>query len=183
MEITALKFPGCLKLIPKSIHDDRGVFVKTFEEPEYTRRGLRTDFVERFFSASLKHVVRGLHFQIPPHEHLKTVTCAYGTIMDVIVDLRLGSPTYGQIEVVELDGARGCVLYLPPGIAHGFLTRSDVSVVSYAVTRAHSPSHDMGIRWDSIPLDWGVESPIISERDRSLPMLSQFETPFRYQAG
>jgi len=180
VEISQFKFPGAFRLLPKASKDQRGLFVKTFEEETYRSLGLRTDFAEHFFSVSHRDVVRGLHFQVPPHEHFKLVTCAFGVVMDVTVDLRVGSPTYHEIEIVELSGTDGCMLYLPPGIAHGFLTKSEVSVVTYEVTSAHSPSHDMGIRWDSIPLDWGVERPIISERDRSLPMLDQFETPFRY---
>jgi dTDP-4-dehydrorhamnose 3,5-epimerase len=180
VEITQLKFPGALRLLPKAIRDQRGVFVKTFEEATFRTWGLRTDFAERFFSVSRRDVVRGLHFQVPPHEHFKVVTCAFGVVMDVTLDLRVGSPTYREIEIVELNGTDGCILYLPPGIAHGFLTKSEVSVVTYEVTSAHSPSHDTGIRWDSIPLDWGVERPIISERDCSLPMMDQFETPFRF---
>ena len=181
MELTQFRFPGSFMLLPKVSKDQRGVFVKTFEEATFRSLGLRTDFVERFFSVSHRGVIRGLHFQVPPHEHFKVVTCALGVVRDVSVDLRVGSPTYRQTEIVELNDTNECMLYLPPGIAHGFLTRSEVSVVTYEVTSAHSPSHDMGIRWDSIPLDWAVESPIISERDRSLPMLGQFETPFRYQ--
>jgi dTDP-4-dehydrorhamnose 3,5-epimerase len=183
MVLSSLGFPGCFKILPKAACDHRGVLVKTFVEEEYRASGLRTDFVEEFYSQSVKNVIRGLHFQIPPFEHHKTVSCVLGTITDVTVDLRVGSPTFGQCEAIELDSDHRCVLYLPPGIAHGFLTRSEVSVVVYRVTSVHSPSHDRGIRWDSIPFDWEVESPILSGRDASLPLLDEFSSPFRYSHG
>lgn len=181
MIIEPLKLPGCLRLVPKIVHDVRGIFIKPFIAAEYGQLNLRSDFAEEYYSHSYKNVLRGLHYQTPPYEYFKLISCLYGHIRDVIIDLRVGSSHFKTFEAIELDANSGSILYLPPGIAHGFLVLSEFAVVSYKVTSIHMPENDTGIRWDSIGLDWGVTQPIISARDASFPGLAEIESPFIFR--
>lgn len=170
---------GCFEIQPKVRGDNRGSFVKTFHEQSFAELGLATDFKEMFYSASVKNVLRGLHFQTPPCDHVKLVYCACGKVLDAAVDLRKNSPTYGKFHVVELDSDKGNMFYLPKGLAHGFLTLSDKAVVIYNLTSVYSPEHDKGILWSSCGIDWNVDfCPILSERDKKHPRLEDFESPF-----
>jgi dTDP-4-dehydrorhamnose 3,5-epimerase len=180
MDVKKMKLPGCLMLCPRVIMDERGFFVKTFVDDEYRALGLPTQFVEEYHTHSAPGVIRGLHFQIPPYEYAKLVECIYGNMKDVILDMRVGSPLYGQVEVIELDARNGRLLYLPSGIAHGFLAHTEV-MVGYKVTSPHAAEFDKGIRWNSIPVDWGVDNPIVSARDRSFPAWDEFVSPYKYQ--
>ena len=127
-------------------------------------------------------MLRGLHFQIPPHDHAKVIYCVMGTIRDVAVDLRRGSPTFRQFASIELGGDQGNGLYLPRGLAHGFYVLSEHAVVVCKTTTIYAPSHDAGIRWDSAGIPWPDREPIISGRDAALPTLAEFDTPFHYGA-
>lgn len=178
MEFLPLALPGCFEIRPRAFRDERGSFAKPFVASRFAAHGLPTVFAEEFYSSSQRGVVRGLHFQIPPHEHGKLVYCVRGEVLDVIVDLRRGSPTYGQNLQTRLDETRPAALYMPAGLAHGFCALSDEATLIYKVTSEHAPSHDCGIRWDSIGVDWPVASPIVSERDRSFPTLAEFDSPF-----
>jgi dTDP-4-dehydrorhamnose 3,5-epimerase len=180
MEIKPLIMPGCLRLYPQVITDIRGNFIKTFVNEEFVNFGLPTNYKEEYYSHSKAGVLRGLHFQLPPFEYSKLVSCIYGKMTDVIFDLRIGSPMYGQAETIEMNSLTGQILYLPPGIAHGFLAHTDV-VVSYKVTSSYSPQFDTGIRWDSIAVDWGKNNPVLSARDQLLPAWHEFVTPFVYK--
>ncbi len=119
-----------------------------------------------------------MHFQIPPKSHFKMMYCINGKVLDVIIDLRLGSPTYLKVVHSILNGKNPEVIFLPPGIAHGFLSLKQNSIMMYKVTTSHSPEHDYGVRWDSINFSWPINNPIISYRDSQLPRLSEFVTPF-----
>jgi len=180
MNIEPLKLPGCFWLHPKAIDDKRGSFIKTFVAAQYHELHLPIVFEEEYYTRSVKHALRGIHFQTPPYEYCKLVTCLYGRIRDVIVDLRVGSPQFRKHEMIELDEEKNNVLYLSPGIAHGFLVLSEMALVAYKVTSPHAPANDTGIRWDSIGVDWGIESPIVSPRDASFQRLEEFESPFTY---
>jgi dTDP-4-dehydrorhamnose 3,5-epimerase len=182
MKIETLCLPGCLQISPKIVRDARGEFVKPFIETEYRDAGLCIQFAEEYYSRSVRNVLRGMHFQTPPYQFYKLVSCIYGCIRDVIVDLRRGSPCFGVCEVIDLESTEGKVLYLPPGIAHGFLVTSDTAIVSYKVTAAYAPENDTGVRWDSIGVDWGLKDPIVSTRDASFQKLREFETPFTYDS-
>ena len=132
-----------------------------------------------FWSSSAKGVIRGLHFQAPPYDHAKLVACVAGAIWDVTVDLRRTSPTYGRHVARELTAENGVQLYLPRGMAHGFLALSEGAVVSYAVESAHHPAADRGLRWDSCGIPWPLDgTPTISARDAAFPGLAAFESPF-----
>jgi len=178
MQIEPLSLSGCKKIIPKIVKDARGDLVKTFVQDEYRDLGLRTDFSEEYYSHSKAGVLRGLHFQMPPHEYYKIITCLDGRVRDVILDLRAGSPTFRQCQVLELNAIEGWFLYLPPGIAHGYLVLSQSALVSYHVTSLHTPEFDAGVLWNSVPVNWGTNSPLISARDAAFPRLADFATPF-----
>lgn len=180
MIVQELQTPGCLRLVPKVIQDERGNFVKPYVAAAYQRLGLPLQFAEEYYSTSARNVLRGMHFQAPPFEYAKLVSCLAGTVMDVIVDIRKGSPRYGRPEVMKLTADEPGVLYLPPGIAHGFLVLTDSAMLSYKVTSPHAPECDLGIRWDAIGLDWGIQHPVISARDAAFPALADLDSPFTY---
>lgn len=180
MHISPLTLPGCWRITPKVAHDARGSFIKLVVASEYQQAGLSLDFAEEYYTNSLHGVLRGMHFQTPPYEHVKLVSCLHGHIRDVILDLRVGSPTFGQCETLDLDARDGCALYLPSGIAHGFVVLSETALVAYKVTSPHVPAHDRGIHWNSLPINWGIDSPQISARDAAFPRLDCFISPFIY---
>lgn len=170
---------GCYELQPIVRVDLRGRFVKTFHCSEFEALGLPIEFKEEYYSVSNKGVLRGLHFQLPPMDHEKLVYCVEGKVLDVAVDLRRDSATYGKYHLFDLDSERGNMAYLPKGMAHGFYTLSETALMMYKVTSEYAPESDAGIRWDSVGIPWGVESPIMSERDKTFPPLAKFSTPFQ----
>lgn len=180
MRIVPTQLQGCFDVLPVVHRDARGSFVKTLHAPSFEEAGLESGFVEEYHSRSLRGVIRGLHLQLPPHEHAKLVSCVEGEIFDVAVDLRVGSPTEGEVLTRRLDADDAAALYLPPGLAHGFQALSDEAIVVYRVTSVHAPDHDAGIRWDSAGVDWPLDEAELSERDRALPALADFESPFRH---
>lgn len=158
--------------------DERGVFVKTFQDSLLQEQGIDFKLKESYFSVSKKDVVRGMHFQLPPHQHSKIVFCPQGTILDVIVDLRRNSPTYGQWAVQELSADNHKAFYIPEGFAHGFKSLTDDAITYYLVSSEYDKAHDTGIRYDSIGFDWQVSSPVLSARDLSFVTLADFRSPF-----
>lgn len=184
LEITPLDLPGCLRLQGSAPRDDRGMFHKAFQRSAFAERGLPVDFSEQFFSRSWRGVVRGLHLQLPPSEQWKLVTCLLGRVHDVLLDVRTGSPTYGRAVGVDLDADSGVSLLMPPGIAHGFLSLADDTVMGYWVTSEHDPATDTGVRWDSAGIAWPHDGePVVSARDRALPPLAEFVSPIVFAPG
>jgi len=181
MEIKKMKIPGCVQIFSFHAFDQRGSFLKQFVQSEFKRAHLETDFREDFLSISKKGVIRGLHFQAPPFLATKLVFCILGKAFDVIVDLRKGSPSYLQWEAVALDHQLGNAIYISPGCAHGFAALSDQTILGYKTTSEHRKDFDLGIRWNSLSIPWPLKMPILSERDRSLPLLSAFQSPFEYE--
>jgi dTDP-4-dehydrorhamnose 3,5-epimerase len=153
--------------------DKRGTFVKTFHADAFREQGLIVNFQESYYSLSHKDVIRGMHFQLPPHEHDKLVYVTQGNILDVIVDLRPVSATYGQHVAISLSEHTHAV-YIPRGCAHGFLTLSETATVVYNVTSVYAPQADSGIRWDSFDFKWPVQVPIISDRDSNFETMNEF---------
>ncbi|WP_166243654.1 dTDP-4-dehydrorhamnose 3,5-epimerase [Paenibacillus turpanensis] len=178
MEFLPTIFEGCYLIRPKSSNDARGQFVKTFHHYEFNHHGIDFQLREQFYSISHKNVLRGLHFQIPPCQHLKLVSCIQGKILDVVVDLRRGTSTYGQHQLFELSGENKEMLLIPIGFAHGFLSLEDNSVMLYNVSSEYSRDHDKGIHWRTAGIDWPADNPIVSERDEGFPALKDFESPF-----
>lgn len=180
MDIQETGLPGCVALRTRILDDPRGWFAKTFHEPTFEVLGLRTDWREEFCSLSHRGILRGMHFQTPPAGHAKLVYCLAGEVMDVVLDLRRGSPTYGEYRVFNLSPAQGVGLYIPTGCAHGFLSLTDNSLMIYKVTSVHAPSHDAGVRWDSFGFDWPIAVPLLSDRDQRHPPLADFDSPFTF---
>lgn len=160
--------PGCFVLTPKVHEDERGKFVKTFHAPDFQELGLETDFKEEYYSVSKKGVLRGLHFQKPPHDHVKMVYCAEGRVFDVVLDIRRDSRMYGKHVSFELSMEKCNILYLPKGVAHGFYTLSKSAIMMYKVSSVYSPEFDSGILWNSVEIKWPSANPVVSKRDASL---------------
>jgi dTDP-4-dehydrorhamnose 3,5-epimerase len=177
MELIQELLPGCFLLKPKKLEDQRGCFVKTYHKSLSTELGVNLEICEEFYSISHKNVLRGMHFQLPPHAHAKLVYCPQGAVCDVLLDLRAGLG-YGRVASAQLSGKNGHVIYIAKGIAHGFLALTDESLMIYKTSTVHNPAFDGGIRWDSFNFDWGVSEPCLSERDQKHPSLSSFSTPF-----
>ena len=177
MEILKELLPGCLLIQPKKILDHRGWFVKTYQKDLFNVLGLNMEIREEFFSISNKNVLRGMHFQLPPHDHDKLVYCIRGAVLDVVLDLRV-SMNYGQVASTRLSAESGHVIYIPKGFAHGFLSLEDDTVLIYKTTTVHAQEYDAGIRWDSLGFDWGIKQPVLSLRDAQHLEFSKFDSPF-----
>lgn len=172
--------PGCFRITPRRLDDERGFFCKTFCESAFRAAGLAADYREAYWSRSRRRVLRGLHFQAPPHDCDKLVSCMFGQVLDVVVDLRVNSPTFGLAVATPLDGESGQGLYVPRGLAHGFYVCSETAIVAYSVTAEYSPSYDTGILWNSIDYRWPDDTPIVSTRDAGFPALQHFRSPFLF---
>ena len=179
-EVEEGELRGLRLLRPRLLADARGRFVKIMHADFFAAHGLRTDFREQYYSISTERVIRGFHFQVPPMAHAKLVTCLAGRVMDVVVDIRRGSPAYGRHQVFDLSEENGHILYIPVGCAHGFATISASATLFYDATSVYAPECDTGIRWDSCGVRWPFAEPILSPRDRSFPALPEFETPFKF---
>lgn len=178
MNLITTPFDGLYLLEAVNFKDDRGSFQKIFNFDFFEINGLRTDFKEFYFSISHKNVIRGMHFQLPPHDHAKLVYVSRGSIRDVVIDLRKSSNTYKQHFAVELDAQKGRYLYIPSGFAHGFISLTDDTIVNYAQTSGYNQDCDCGVSYDSFGYNWGVETPVISNRDLTFMTLEEFKTTF-----
>jgi len=181
-QVCSTNISGCLEIRPRIHEDQRGRLIKVFQHEAFSELGLCTNFTEDFYSVSRRGVIRGLHFQAPPADHIKLVYCLEGRIQDAVVDLRRSSPTFGQHALVELSAEAGNMLYIPRGLAHGFCTLSETAIVAYKTSKSHSPEHDQGILWNSAGIQWLETAPKISDRDRALPPLSALQSPFTWDA-
>ncbi len=182
MRIIPTKISHCYQIIPDIFEDNRGRFVKIFHHDLFKDKGLNTHFAEEYYTVSNQGVLRGLHFQKPPMQHTKMVYCVSGEVMDAVVDLRIGSPTFGRYELFTLDAKLANIIYIPPGLAHGFYVTSQCARLVYKVSTVYSPEHDAGILWNSAGIPWPEGSPTLSSRDCTFPLLADFESPFHYQS-
>ncbi len=173
-----LPLSGAAQITLPAFADNRGSFVKTFQGSLFRQAGIDFALQESYFSVSHKDVIRGMHFQLPPHDHAKIVFCPHGAILDVLVDLRRQSPTYGQHYAAELSAANHQAFYIPPGFAHGFKSLEDHTITYYLVSSEHSRDHDAGIMYNSFGMDWACAAPILSGRDQDFPPLEAFDSPF-----
>lgn len=181
VNIKKTSIEDCYVLEPKVIKDKRGTFVKTFHEDVFGKYNLATNFKEEYYSVSHKGVLRGMHFQTPPYDHVKLVYCVVGKVLDVVVDLRINSNTYGKFEMFDLNADTANMIYIPKGMAHGFYVVSDSAIMMYKVTTTYHPENDSGVKWDSIGIPWPNVNPIISERDQKFKTLNQIEKLFFYK--
>ncbi|WP_312621752.1 dTDP-4-dehydrorhamnose 3,5-epimerase [Agrobacterium pusense] len=183
MRLEKLKIQDIILITPKRIGDNRGYFMEAFREDLFHAHAGPFRFVQdnRSFSAEAG-TVRGLHFQLPPKAQGKLVSCTAGALLDVAVDIRRGSATYGQYVAAELTAENGEQLWVPPGFAHGFCTLRPETIISYKVTEYYSPEHDRGLFWDdpAIGIDWPVKpkEAVLSEKDKKLPLLSDLPVSF-----
>ena len=164
--------PGPLVVTPRVHHDERGFFLERYKEEAYTPHGIGP-FVQDNHSRSTHNVVRGLHWQLPPHAQGKLVSAVTGRILDVAVDLRHGSPTFGRWASAVLDDETHRQLWVPAGFAHGFLVLSDVADVHYKVTAGHARDAERSLRWNDpqVNVAWGVDAPTLSAKDAEAPLL------------
>lgn len=181
MEIRPLKLLGSYLIETKRIGDERGFFVRLYDSENFAAHGLQTVWAHDSQSFNRKiGTVRGLHFQLPPFAETKLVRAARGAILDVIVDLRRDSATYGASEAIELSEENGAALYIPKGFAHGFRTLTDEATVSYKIDVPYNAESASGIRWNdpTLGIEWDVENPIISAGDAELQFFNDFNSPF-----
>jgi dTDP-4-dehydrorhamnose 3,5-epimerase len=178
IETVETGFAGLVLLQPRPFADHRGIFVKTFHETLFQERGIAFQPREEFYTTSAENVLRGMHFQVPPAAHAKLIYCLQGRVLDVVLDLRRNSVTYGRFYARELNAVSRESLFVPAGFAHGFLSLADDSLMVYKTNAVHSPAHDTGIHWNSFGFDWPVAKPILSERDHQLPKWAEFNSPF-----
>lgn len=179
MKFHPTEIPGVDIIELNLMKDERGSFVKTYNEDVFkSARGLSLSWRESFYSISRKNVIRGMHFQVPPYDNTKIVYAASGKIMDVVLDIRKSSPAFGKYMSVELSGEMARAVLIPSGCAHGFLSLTDNAIVVYMQTSVYSADHDKGILWNSFGMDWGINNPVLSSRDRTFPTLEMFDTPF-----
>lgn len=169
--------PDVILITPRKFGDRRGYFMETFRQSLFAEKAGDWTFVQDNQSRSADvGTVRGLHFQLPPKAQGKLVRCVAGALLDVAVDIRHGSPTYGQHVVAELSAENARQLWVPPGFAHGFVTRLPDSEIAYKVTDYYSPEHERGVLWNdpALGIDWGLAEgvAILSEKDRILPVLA-----------
>ncbi len=176
MRVTPLDIPGVLVLEPSVLSDHRGCFTETYHEQRYADAGIIERFVQDNCSRSIRNTVRGLHFQEPQAQG-KLVMALEGTVYDVVVDIRKGSPTFGKWHGIELSGKNLCQMYIPPGCAHGFCVISETATFLYKCTAYYSPRDERGILWNDPALDirWPVSEPILSTKDQAYRTLKDTE--------
>ncbi len=180
MQFEELSLAGAYIITPAIKHDNRGYFSVTYQKEAFQQAGLVTDWVQDNQSFSYQNVIRAFHFQLPPHAQTKLVRVLSGAILDVIVDLRRASPTYGQSVGVELSADNYQMIYIPQGFAHGFCALSEQAIISYKVDDVYAPSAESGLIWNdpTIGFNWGIANPILSDKDAALPTFAEFESSF-----
>lgn len=181
MNIIETPLKGLIIIEPSVFGDERGYFMETFSERAFAKHNLDVHFVQDNESMSGKNVLRGLHFQAPPHAQGKLVSVVSGRVFDVAVDIRKSSPTYGQHFGIELSAENKKRLYIPPGFAHGFLTLEDYTIFQYKCTDFYAPDAEGGIAWNDpdINVQWPIkEDLIISAKDQNNAAFSTFSSPF-----
>ena len=183
MDITETNLAGVLLIRPKRFKDARGFFSESWNRKTLMEAGLELPaFVQDNHSLSRQTgTLRGLHYQSPPHAQGKLVRCGQGELLDVAVDIRKGSPTFGGWFATILSADNGQQLWIPAGFLHGFATRKPDTEILYKCTDHYAPECDGTVRWDSLDIDWGVESPCLSEKDANAPSFADFDSPFTWE--
>ncbi|NBC95947.1 MAG: dTDP-4-dehydrorhamnose 3,5-epimerase [Deinococcus-Thermus bacterium] len=181
MDIIQTDLPGVPVLIPRRFGDDRGWFAETWNARTLASHGIETEFVQDNESYSAEAgTLRGLHYQAPPHAQAKLVRCLAGRILDVAVDARRGSPTYGAWTARELTAEGGEQLLVPEGFLHGFLTLARDTHVAYKCSDYYAPEADGAVRWDTVGITWGIADPVLSAKDAAAPPFEAWESPFTW---
>jgi len=184
MKFIENEIPDVFVIEPSVFGDDRGYFLESFNLEKFEENIYPITFVQDNESKSAKGVLRGLHFQNPPFDQGKLVRCIEGKVMDVVVDIRKGSPTYGKHLSVELSGENKKQLFVPRGFAHGFVVLSETAIFAYKVDNTYSPENEAGIKYDDkdLNIDWGLrkEEVQLSEKDKNLLFLKDLDSPFNF---
>jgi dTDP-4-dehydrorhamnose 3,5-epimerase len=182
MNFIKTEIPEVIIIEPTVFGDNRGYFLESYNKKAFQENIGSVNFVQDNESRSSKGVLRGLHFQKPPFAQAKLVRCIEGEVLDVAVDIRRDSPTYGKHLAVKLSGENKRQLFIPRGFAHGFAVLSDSAVFAYKVDNTYAPEFDAGIRWDDkdLNIQWGMKDGevMVSEKDAELPFFLEFESPF-----
>jgi dTDP-4-dehydrorhamnose 3,5-epimerase len=184
MQIEETMIPDLLVLTPRRFGDARGFFSETWNKARMEEAGLNYDFVQDNHSVSAEiGTLRGLHAQTPPMSQAKLVRCGKGRLLDVAVDARKGSPTFGKSFSVELSFENGKQLLVPEGFLHGFVTREPDTEIVYKCSNFYAPAHDLSIAWDSVGVSWDVDAPILSDKDGNATAFQDWDSPFIYEAS
>jgi dTDP-4-dehydrorhamnose 3,5-epimerase len=180
MQLIKTQLDGLLIIEPDFFKDERGYFFESYNREKFQQMGIDVTFVQDNESQSSKGVLRGLHFQVPPFEQGKLVRVIKGAVLDVAIDLRKNSPTYGKWECVELSEKNKRMYWIPKGFAHGFLTLEDNTIFFYKCTALYNKESERSIAWNDPDLDihWGTNTPVLSEKDQHCPGFKDFVSPF-----
>lgn len=176
MKISETRIPAVKIIEPRVFEDDRGYFFEAYRKATLSNAGIEEEFIQDNVSKSYKNAIRGLHYQIE-NPQAKLVQCVKGSILDVAVDLRQNSPSFGNYVAIKLSDVSKRMLYIPQGFAHGFSVLSDEAIVTYKCSDYYNAEGERGIRWDDplIRVNWDVSRPILSEKDRKLPLFSSIK--------
>ncbi len=185
MKYIETEIAGLWIIEPKVLSDSRGYFMESFKQEVFNQNVGKVDFIQENESGSSRGVLRGLHYQLAPYSQAKLVRVIEGTVLDVAVDLRKGSPTFGKYMAVELSGQNKRQFYIPQGFAHGFHVLSERAVFTYKVDNPYMPSHERSLRFDDpqIGIDWQITDPenvILSEKDKNAPLLAEADINYIY---
>jgi len=177
-----LNIPEIIHIEPEIHSDQRGFFTEVYKSPEFKQHGMTRPFVQVNHSKSIKGVLRGLHYQKEPMAQGKLVSVIEGEIFDVAVDIRTGSPTFGQWIGIRLDSKGKKMLYVPEGFAHGFCVLSEAAQIIYYSTEVYSPEHERGLLWSdpAVGVKWPIKDPILSDKDAVSPKLEEIDNNFNY---
>jgi len=180
MEVENTHIDGLRIVKPRVFNDERGYFFEAYNEEKFKANALNTKFVQDNVSKSSKGVLRGLHFQNPPFAQGKLVSVLRGAVLDVAVDIRKNSPTYGQYYKIELSETNKLQFYIPEGFAHGFLTLEDNTIFSYKCTNIYNKDSEESLFWNdsNLGIDWGINNPLVSDKDQLALSFDQFESKF-----
>jgi len=185
LEIAETRLAGVFLITPRRFEDARGFFSESWNQKALLEAGLDLPaFVQDNHSLSRPvGTLRGLHFQAPPHAQGKLVRCGQGALFDVAVDIRKGSPTYGEWFATVLSAENGRQIWIPAGFLHGFVTRAPNTEILYKCTDFYSPECDGAVRWDSVGIDWGLSDPLLSDKDAQAQAFSEFDSPFTWEGA
>ena len=183
VEITQTALSGVLLIVPPRFGDERGFFSESWNSKTLRAHGVTTEFVQdNHYLSSVNGTLRGLHFQAPPSAQAKLVRCGRGSLFDIAVDIRVGSPTYGQWVGYELSFENGRQLLIPEGFLHGFITREPDTEIVYKCSDFYDAQADGAVAWDSCGIEWGFDgAPVLSAKDAAAPALVDFQSPFIYK--
>jgi dTDP-4-dehydrorhamnose 3,5-epimerase len=180
MDVKRVEIEGLLVITPRVFSDERGYFFESYQKKVLNEHGIDTDFLQDNESCSAEGVLRGLHFQAPPYDQGKLVRVVKGKVLDVAVDLRRNSATYGQHFSIELSGENKLLFWIPPGFAHGFISKEKDTIFTYKCTQLYHKDSERCLLWDdpTLNIQWGHTHPIVSEKDREGSLFENFVSPF-----